>query len=237
IPSVETLLTALQDEYAFLRGKWRSVIFRISVCSLGFLLGLPQTTQGGTYLLDLLDIFVGFPLLLVGLFEFIAIVWVYGFHRLSEDIMLMMGDSAITRILYYGYFSWTWLIVAPGLILAIIVFDSIGYEPITGPGYPEWSETLGWLVVAFIMMWIPKLIELNQPTPEWGPHLPEHRTIPRYQQLRPDYDNQPSYPYAQPGAVIQMQPSANNGPPAYNGGKQYDNPGFDSSNEKLNTRM
>ena len=45
IPSAETLLTALQDEYKFLRGKWRSVIFRISMCVLGFLLGLPQTTQ------------------------------------------------------------------------------------------------------------------------------------------------------------------------------------------------
>lgn len=28
--------------------------------------------------MDLLDIFVGFPLLLVGLLEVIAIVWVYG---------------------------------------------------------------------------------------------------------------------------------------------------------------
>ena len=35
------------------------------------------------------------------------------------------------------------------------MFDSINYEPVTGPGYPQWSETLGWLTVAFIMMWIP----------------------------------------------------------------------------------
>ncbi|XP_076458163.1 sodium- and chloride-dependent glycine transporter 1-like [Babylonia areolata] len=213
IPSAETLLTALQDEYAFLRGKWRSVIFRVSMCCLGFLLGLPQTTQGGTYLLDLLDIFVGFPLLLVGLFEFIAIVWVYGFGRITEDVMMMMGDSPITRMLYYCYFSWTWLIVGPGLLIAIIVFDSINYEPITGPGYPEWSETLGWLVVAFIMMWIPvwfiimycykggfKLLrQLNQPLPEWGPALPEHRTIPRYQLIPPFT---PSAPYSHPPDAI-----------------------------------
>ena len=38
---------------------------------------------------------------------------------------------------------------------AIIAFESINYKPVTGPGYPEWSETLGWLTVTFIMMWIP----------------------------------------------------------------------------------
>lgn len=38
---------------------------------------------------------------------------------------------------------------------AIIVFDSVDYQPITGPAYPEWAEALGWLTVAFIMMWTP----------------------------------------------------------------------------------
>ncbi|PVD38967.1 hypothetical protein C0Q70_01592 [Pomacea canaliculata] len=196
VPSVETLLTALQDEYKFFRGNCRSIIFRLSVCALGFLLGLPQTTQGGTYILDLMDTFVGFPLLLVGLLEFIVIVWVYGFVRLSEDIMMMVGHNSISRKIYYCYFSWTWTIVAPGLILAIIVFDSVDYQPITGPAYPEWAEALGWLTVAFIMMWTPvwfigsycykggfKLLRrLNQPLPEWGPLLVENRTLPRYRQ-------------------------------------------------------
>ena len=42
---------------------------------------------------------------------------VSGFGRITEDVMMMMGDSHITRILYYGYFSWTWLVVSPGLLL------------------------------------------------------------------------------------------------------------------------
>lgn len=195
IPTAETLLTALQDEYKFLRGKWRSVIFRVATCAMGFLLGLPQTTQGGTYLLNLMDTFIGLPLLLVGLFEFVAIVWIYGFRRITEDVMMMVGDRKSAVYIYYIYFSWSWLIVAPGLLLAIIVFNCINYVPITGPGYPEWSEALGWLTVAFVMMWIPvwyiyyycyhggfKLfITLNQPSPKWGPMKPENRTIPRYQ--------------------------------------------------------
>ncbi|KAK7112886.1 sodium- and chloride-dependent glycine transporter 1-like [Littorina saxatilis] len=260
IPSAETLLTALQDEYKCLRGKWRSIIFRVSMCFLGFLLGLPQTTQGGTYLLDLLDIFVGFPLLLVGLFEFIAIVWVYGFGRITEDVMVMMGgDSFITRLLYYCYFSWTWLIVAPGFILAIIVFDSINYEPVTGPGYPEWSETLGWLTVAFIMMWIPVwyigaycykggfklLVDLNQPLPQWHPAKKEHCTLPRYQRDPNFFDpNAIGPPY---GEVIPddvplgissnvSPPSQSSEPPpyevVYNKGA-YDNQGYDKGESEM----
>ena len=42
---------------------------------------------------------------------------VSGFGRITEDVMMMMGDSHVTRILYYGYFSWTWLVVSPGLLL------------------------------------------------------------------------------------------------------------------------
>ncbi|KAL8558225.1 hypothetical protein ACOMHN_055475 [Nucella lapillus] len=216
IPSAETLLTALQDEYAFLRGRWRSVIFRVSMCALGFLLGLPQTTQGGIWILDLLDTFVAFPLLLVGFFEFVAIVWVYGFGRITEDVMMMMGDSPITRKLYYGYFSWTWLVVGPGLIFAIIIFDAINYEAITGPGYPQWSETLGWLVVAFIMMWIPVwyifmycykggyklLVQLNQPLPQWGPANHADRTTPRYQRL-----SSLTLPSSNPQRTIEMTPT------------------------------
>ena len=45
---------------------------------------------------------------------------VSGFGRITEDVMMMMGDSHITRILYYGYFSWTWLVVSPGLLLVSI---------------------------------------------------------------------------------------------------------------------
>lgn len=208
-PAMEAILTALQDEFPQLRGKTRSVVFRISLCVLGFILGLPITTQGGSYLLDLCDWFVGYPLLLVGLFEVIAIIWVYGIGNFTEDIMLMVGESKATRVLYYAYYSWNWLVVTPVIIIAIIVFESMNYEPIyvsIGEGYPEWSEILGWFIVAGIMIWLPLwyvvryiievrnsegaeewesmweiFVRMNRPTLKWGPALPENRTIPRYQ--------------------------------------------------------
>ena len=51
-----------------------------------------------------MDIFVGFPLLLVGLMEFIAIVWVYG-----ESIVWVYGESIVW---VYGE-SIVWCAVSP----------------------------------------------------------------------------------------------------------------------------
>ncbi|CAG5130141.1 unnamed protein product [Candidula unifasciata] len=200
-PSVETVLTALQDEFEVFRGKKSAFAFRVGVCILGFVLGLPQTTQGGSYLMDLCNIFVGFPLLLVGLLEFVSIVWIYGVKRFSEDILLMMGDSYPRRVIFYCYYLWNWVVVAPLMILAIIIFECVDYTPITSDEYPEWAEALGWILVAFVMIWTPVwyvtaflvawakqgfkdglrlLARLNQPTLKWGPKEPENRTLERY---------------------------------------------------------
>uniref|UniRef100_A0A0B7AU17 Transporter n=1 Tax=Arion vulgaris TaxID=1028688 RepID=A0A0B7AU17_9EUPU len=201
-PSVETVLTALQDEFRIFRQKKTAIVFRISVCVLGFLLGLPMTTQGGNYLLELCNTFVGFPLLLVGFLEFLAIIWVYGIKRFSEDVLLIVGTSYTTRVLFYCYYIWSWVVIAPIFILGIIIFEIVEYKPITSDQYPGFAEGLGWLIVAGIMVWTPlwyvarflvewsrenwkngfKLfIKMNQPTIKWGPKLPENRTLPRYQ--------------------------------------------------------
>ncbi|BFZ21972.1 hypothetical protein BsWGS_25011 [Bradybaena similaris] len=200
-PSVETVLTALQDEFQVFRGKRAAIVFRVSVCILGFILGLPQTTQGGSYLLELCDTFVGLPLLLVGFLEFLAIVWVYGVKRFSEDVLLMIGDSYPTRVLFYSYYRWNWVVVAPLMILGIIIFEIVEYTPITSEAFPEWAEGLGWSIVAFVMVWTPAwylvsfmiqwyrdgwrngfrlFIHMNQPTVKWGPKEPENRTLERY---------------------------------------------------------
>ncbi|XP_059157975.1 sodium- and chloride-dependent neutral and basic amino acid transporter B(0+)-like isoform X2 [Physella acuta] len=154
-PSVETVLTALQDEFAYFRRKNVAMLFRISVCIIGFLLGLPMTTQGGTYLQDLCDIFVGLPLLLVGFLEILVIVWIYGVKNFAEDVLLMVGGIKSSKYLFYGYFIWNWVFFAPVLILAIIVFECVQYEPITDEHYPDWAEALGWSIVAAVMVWTP----------------------------------------------------------------------------------
>ncbi|KAK3788153.1 hypothetical protein RRG08_042847 [Elysia crispata] len=217
-PSVETVLTGLQDEFPVLRKRKNNLIFRIGVCVAGFLLGIPQTTQasvnmivyfvvpllGGFYVLEWCDIFVGWPLLLVGFLQVVAIVWVYGLNRFSEDIYMMIGSNCIAWIIFKGYFEWAIFGAIPVLLLIIIAFDIYDYTPITSDSYPAWSEALGWLFVVAIMMWVPLwyiarlawafwnrnpitdtfwtvLHRENQPTSYWGPKDPNNRTIPRYQ--------------------------------------------------------
>ncbi|XP_005102026.2 sodium- and chloride-dependent neutral and basic amino acid transporter B(0+) [Aplysia californica] len=266
-PSVETVLTALQDEFPALRGKRRSIVFRVTTCLIGFLLGLPLTTQGGSYLLDLCDIFVGFPLLLVGFFEVIAIVWVYGFHNFAEDVLLMVGDWYPTRVLFYAYYSWNWLVVTPVLIMAIVIFDCVTYEPIIDESYPEWAEVLGWLIVGFIMLWLPVwyiarycyemytapatesawevFVRMNRPTIKWGPHLPENRTLPRYLRLL-EAENTVKLPYYEKGGAMKAEEgggSTEKGqgsyPPVYNDAVKtgHINPEFEPDSAVENTHL
>ncbi|XP_055959211.1 sodium- and chloride-dependent glycine transporter 1-like [Patella vulgata] len=78
--TAETAMTGIIDEFPrFLHSGKRRILFRVGVCISGCLLGLPMLTQGGSYLLDLIDSYIlGFPTLFMGLIETVAIIWVYG---------------------------------------------------------------------------------------------------------------------------------------------------------------
>ncbi len=77
---VECVLSAFTDEFPqWLRGMRQSILFRSMVIFGTFLLGLPMVTSGGIYLLNLVDYSVsGFPLLIVGFLEAVALNWIYG---------------------------------------------------------------------------------------------------------------------------------------------------------------
>ncbi|KAL5005876.1 hypothetical protein ScPMuIL_017034 [Solemya velum] len=191
---VETIITTISDEFpAFLRRKKISIIFRFCVCMTGFLLGLPMVTQGGFYLLDLVDDYIsGFPLLFVGLFETLIVSWAYGFWKVSDNIEYMLGEKPwfVLKFFYLPF----WMVITPVLLLMVIIFLGIQYEPYkyrTGLFYPEWAETIGILIVVFVLLFIPcwalyyyirqlyeqrgqkKVLEITRecfkPLPKWGP--------------------------------------------------------------------
>ncbi|KAH9513801.1 Sodium- and chloride-dependent glycine transporter 2, partial [Bulinus truncatus] len=111
--AAETIMTSIIDEFPkFFNTRKRQTLFRISVCAMGFILGIPMVTQGGSHLLNLVDEAVlGFPLLLIGLFEYIVIIYLYGFKRFSEDIHAMLGRNP------FVYFKATWIVISPLLLL------------------------------------------------------------------------------------------------------------------------
>lgn len=73
-------MSAMLDEFPqLLRSAKTTISFRLCVIVVSFGLGLPMVCNGGIYLLELVDYSVGgFPLLIVGIVEIIAINWIYG---------------------------------------------------------------------------------------------------------------------------------------------------------------
>lgn len=71
--------------------------------------------QGGFYLLNLVDNFAGgFPLIIVGVGELIAIQWVYGFNQFSNDTEIMMGKKPNL------FFKIALVFIAPALMIVSI---------------------------------------------------------------------------------------------------------------------
>ncbi|CAG5127092.1 unnamed protein product [Candidula unifasciata] len=167
--SAETLMTAIIDEFPhFFRGRKRKILFRLSLCALEFLLGIPMITQGGSHLLDLVDsAMIGFPLLFIGLFEYIVIIYIYGYRQFAADVKAMVGFSP------FIYFKATWTVISPLLLLAIVIFKA--YEQKDEP--PAWKSLLYYLILLFVVMWIPVyffyysckngLWEIMKPQKEW----------------------------------------------------------------------
>ncbi|XP_041374202.1 sodium- and chloride-dependent glycine transporter 1-like [Gigantopelta aegis] len=139
---VETVMTAIIDEFPrFFRTNKKRVLFRIGVCLGGFILGMPIVTQSGSYWLDLIDsAILGFPTLFNGLFELIAIAWVYGYTEFAKDIEKMVGRKP------FFYFRICWCFVSPVLVVAVIVGKAAQYTTLSSKGDPVWTDVLWWII-------------------------------------------------------------------------------------------
>ncbi|XP_071148141.1 sodium- and chloride-dependent glycine transporter 1-like [Mytilus edulis] len=204
----ETVITGLVDQMGDFveKSNRRLYIFRFCICALFFLLGLPMTTKGGMYMLNLLDKSVGgFPLLVVGFVELLVIIYIYGisnrthdtkgfpkilfrgYLRMKSDIEMMLGRGIPVTIGFF-YFAPTWCFIAPIALLVVIVLKALQWKPYTLDDYvyPEWATALSWLIVAFPITFIPAWIlyycacrdkrNLCHPKANWGPAFEENRT-------------------------------------------------------------
>lgn len=146
----EAVLTAIEDEFPICRQ--RRSFFRMSCCAVTFLLGAPQMTSGGFYIMNLMDQNVGgVNLLLIGFLEMFVIMWVYGYHKFSSDIYMMLGR----RPGIYWRICWQFLSILT--LLGILVFLFVRYQtPTLGDyHYPYWAVVLGWLMTISSVMAIP----------------------------------------------------------------------------------
>ncbi|XP_022906490.1 sodium-dependent neutral amino acid transporter B(0)AT3 isoform X2 [Onthophagus taurus] len=107
------------------------------VCLICFFMGLIFTTGAGEYWLKLFDSFAGtIGLVVVAFMEMIAVIYIYGHKKFTQDIFDMTGVRP-------GIFwQFTWRFLAP-LIMFVILVSSIVDMVVRNPTYQAWHAEKG----------------------------------------------------------------------------------------------
>ncbi|XP_061737458.1 sodium-dependent neutral amino acid transporter B(0)AT1-like [Nerophis ophidion] len=114
--NVEGVVVPLQD-LGVLPKTWPKELFCGVTCFISFSFGLIFAMRSGNYWLALFDNFAGsIPLLVIGLSEMVAVVYIYGVDRFNEDIEFMIGHKPNI------FWQVSWRVVSPLIMVFILVF-------------------------------------------------------------------------------------------------------------------
>lgn len=176
----ESFLVPLKDEFKFLR-KYPATM-SIVTSGISFVLGISMTTQGGLYVLNLIDTYIGGMILpIIAVMELYTVCWFYGPRRISLDVEYMLGSPP-------GFFvKLCWVAICP-IALTIIVARSImthGRTTDRGILYPLWADIVGLLFVVIGLAQVPIFayiyarkmnfdwVKCLKPARDWGPQDPD----------------------------------------------------------------
>ncbi|TRY72568.1 hypothetical protein TCAL_10129 [Tigriopus californicus] len=178
---LETILTAIYDTFPITRRHKAKTC--LIACIASFLLSIPCVSLSGQFIFDLMDTYGGgLGVLWVAIFETIAIMWIYGVQRFSEDLQFMLNIKisilikicwAITPLILAGIFAiacWHW--TPPTFQYQAGVLH-----------YSDWAHGVGWFLTLIVALQIPivalimtimyatrgKTKELVRPINVWGP--------------------------------------------------------------------
>uniref|UniRef100_T1J0B1 limulus clotting factor C n=1 Tax=Strigamia maritima TaxID=126957 RepID=T1J0B1_STRMM len=176
---VESLLSNIYDYWPKTQ-KMKPVITLIA-CLILFLLGLSCVTNGGQYVLHLLDSFgTSHSVLFVATCEMISLMWFYGVRRVISDLEFMLNIKLGT----FWFISWA--VICPIVLLTIYILSFVFYTPLVYGGYykyPDWALNVGWTLEFFTVLQIPlwafaklyiywkkgNVMDAFRPTSNWGP--------------------------------------------------------------------
>lgn len=138
------------------------------ICAVSLVISLFAFAHGaGSYIFAIFDEFASnFSLVLIALFELLAISYIYGLRRFHDDCELMTGKRPNLLILI------SWRYVSPILLLVIILATmkqfsvELNYEAWVGDHmetreWPSWCTVLGSLLIVSCTIWIPLVMVLN----------------------------------------------------------------------------
>lgn len=140
----ETVIGGITDLYPQLRVGNRKMYFSAASCVILALCGIPSVTQGGIYVLELIDHYAAtFSLQLICLSECFLVTAVYGVDRFRADIKLMVGftPNVIWKI--------QWIFITPAIILILVISQIVLHESITyddDKPFPPLAVALGWIL-------------------------------------------------------------------------------------------
>ncbi|XP_077472575.1 sodium- and chloride-dependent GABA transporter 2-like [Stigmatopora argus] len=155
--SLEALMTSVSDSYPkVIRRGYRRELLLLLVCVTCFAFGLIMVTPGGLYVFQIYDHFScsGASLLLLSIFQSVAIGWIYGAERFYSNIKDMTGRKPLLL------FKLCWKYVTPAVCTATFLFSLVRWSPLRlgkGLAAPSWATALGWLLtlssVSLLPIW------------------------------------------------------------------------------------
>jgi solute carrier family 6 GABA transporter-like protein 6/8/11/12/13 len=149
--TVEAMLTVFFDHAPRFR-KHRELVSLV-LCGSLFIIGLIFTTPGGVYVFELFNSFAvgGVPLLWLTTFEAVAIGWVYGWPKFSENVKEMIGYHP-SRFMEFCF-----RFITPTLTMSVFVFSCANFRGLVVQGYtfPDWANAIGYMLAFSSVICVP----------------------------------------------------------------------------------
>ncbi|KAJ8400417.1 hypothetical protein AAFF_G00398000 [Aldrovandia affinis] len=153
--AMEVVMTSVTDLFpTVLRRVGRREIFLLLFCLTCFISQLVMVTEGGMYVFQLFDYYAcnGACMLFLGVFESVAMGWLFGAELLNDVIQDMTGVRPSPL------FKLCWLYITPLVSLGSFIFSLVDYQPLTFNRwyvYPDWVYVLGWLLALSSILLVP----------------------------------------------------------------------------------
>ncbi|XP_071085624.1 sodium-dependent noradrenaline transporter-like [Haliotis cracherodii] len=150
VPGIATITAALEDVFSQLFKK--RLFFTCAVLLSTFLFALLYVSQGGIYVVTLVDWFAYFPsTALIAMLECMVVGWFYGTERLQVNISKMWGKKMPREMVISLKF------VCPLLLLVTFCYSLYSYRPPKYGDYiyPAWATGVGWMISLSSILPIP----------------------------------------------------------------------------------
>uniref|UniRef100_A0A5K3EHC9 Transporter n=2 Tax=Mesocestoides corti TaxID=53468 RepID=A0A5K3EHC9_MESCO len=154
---VEGLVAGVADMFPGVFSKKKSrLLLTILSCVICFFVGLLMVTNGGIYIFQLFDYYVGSRIvLLVAMFECIVIGFAFGARRFEKCLRKMYNRQFFyfPSIIYCGIVPWFSLAL---FIFSVIVYGKLTYKRSSDVyEFPQYSVMVGWLLASCSVICIP----------------------------------------------------------------------------------